>query len=88
MKLITSLLLTFLVASCVAPPKVVNDPTIPDNGVIILNIPTGDAYQREPYCGFPYSRGSYCDPYNSMRSPRMPATQFYLYPPKAVDKQP
>ena len=71
------ILILGMLVSCASPPQVVNDPTIPDNGVIILNIGAGDPYQRYPGCRPPFQMGQYWDPYRARQYPDS-AIQFYL----------
>lgn len=48
------------VVACASPPKVENDPSIPDNGAVIIRV-NNNPYPQD--CMPPYMSGPYCDPY-------------------------
>lgn len=84
-------ILSTLVA-CATPPRVVNDPSIPDNGAVIIGI----GNQQYPMnCMYPYQVGPYCDPYymqgpGRYYMPQPPNYQIILNPrnnAKVVDEQ-
>ena len=75
----TIVLILGTLIACASPPQIQNDPNIPDNGVIILNIDNNDPYLSDPYCRPPYRVGPYCNPYPRRNHYYMdPQVEFYL----------